>query len=351
MLTSPAMSDPGPSRQRFVDAAFGRPVDVPPTWLMRQAGRYLPEYREVRKRLAFLDLCADVPSAVEVSMQPFRRFGMDGVILFSDILIPLPPMGIEVRLDEGGPKLPKPIRTADQVDALHGFDPTVGTAFVPAILRELKKEVDGRAAVIGFCGAPWTLATYVIEGGSSKSFAHTKAMMWREPFLLEALLVKLADAVGDYLAAQIEAGADVVQVFDSWAGELSRADYDRFARPATERLLARLPKRGEVPVIHFASGSAHLIDSYAQMPSDVISVDWKLPLDEARRRAGGKALQGNVDPGVLLGRPDDVKAAVRAARSAAGPGGHIVNLGHGILPPTPPENVAAFVAAARESGR
>ena len=307
MLTSRPMSDPGPSRQRFVDAAFGRPVDLPPVWLMRQAGRYLPEYREVRKRLAFLDLCADVPSAVEVSMQPFRRFGMDGVILFSDILIPLPPMGIEVKLDEGGPKLPTPIRTAAQVEALRGFDPTVETGFVPAILRELKKEVAGRAAVIGFCGAPWTLATYAIEGGGSKSFQNTKTMMWREPKTLEALLGKLADAVGDYLAAQIEAGADVVQVFDSWAGELSRADYDRFARPATERLLARLPKRGEVPVIHFASGSAHLIDSYAQMPADVISVDWKLPLDEARERAGGKALQGNVDPGVLLGTPDDVQ--------------------------------------------
>ena len=173
--------------------------------------------------------------------------------------------------------------------------------------------------------------------------------MWREPKLLEALLGKLADAVGDYLAAQVEAGADVVQVFDSWSGELSKADYDRFARPATERLLARLPRRGEVPVIHFASGSAHLIDSYAEMASDVISVDWKLPLDEARRRACGKALQGNVDPGVLLGSPEDVKAAVRTARAAAGEGGHVVNLGHGILPPTPPENVAAFVEAARES--
>ncbi len=349
MLTSRAMSAPGPSRQRFVDAAFGRRPDVPPVWLMRQAGRYLPEYREVRKRLAFLDLCADVPSAVEVSMQPFRRFGMDGVILFSDILIPLPPMGIEVRLDEGGPKLPDPVRTAAQVEALRRFDPTVETGFVPSILRELKKEVAGRAAVIGFCGAPWTLATYAVEGGGSKSFQHTKTMMWREPKLLEALLGKLADAVGDYLAAQIEAGADVVQVFDSWAGELSKADYDRFARPATERLLARLPKRGEVPVVHFASGSAHLIDSYAEMASDVISVDWKLPLDEARRRARGKALQGNVDPGVLLGSPDDVKAAVRAARTAAGEGAHVVNLGHGILPPTPPENVAAFVEAAREA--
>ena len=295
---------------------------------MRQAGRYLPEYREVRKGLAFLDLCANVEGAVEVSMQPFRRFGMDGVILFSDILIPLPPMGIEVRLDEGGPQLPSPIRTAADVQRLKSFDPLVGTKFVPQILRALKTEVAGRAAVIGFC-------------------VEVKKMMYREPKTLVALLEKLADSCGDYLAAQIEAGADVVQVFDTWAGELSRSDYERFARPATERLLARLPKRGEVPVINFASGSAHLVESIAAMPGDVVSVDWKLPLDQARGRASGKALQGNVDPGVLLGPKEGVIAAVLAARRAAGSLGHIVNLGHGILPPTPPENVGAFVAAAR----
>jgi uroporphyrinogen decarboxylase len=337
----------GSSRQRFLDAAFGRPTDVPPVWLMRQAGRYLPEYREIRKKLKFLELCAEVPAAVEVSMQPFRRFGMDGVILFSDILIPLPPMGIEVQLDEGGPKLPQPIRTVEDVRKLKSFDPNVGTRFVPDILRALKKEVDGRAAVLGFCGAPWTLATYAVEGGSSKSFTTVKTMMHREPKVLEDLLAKLADSCGDYLAAQIEAGADVVQVFDTWAGELSRADYERFARPATERLLAKLPKRGQVPVILFASGSAHLVDSLAATSADVLSIDWKLPLDEARKRAKGKALQGNVDPGVLLGTPEGVADAVFRVRRAAGPTGHIVNLGHGILPPTPPESVAAFVTAAR----
>ncbi|MFI5198729.1 MAG: uroporphyrinogen decarboxylase, partial [Thermoanaerobaculia bacterium] len=272
-----------PSRQRFLDAAFGRPTDVSPVWLMRQAGRYLPEYREVRKRLKFLELCADVPAAVEVSLQPFRRFAMDGIVLFSDILIPLPPMGIEVRLDEGGPRLPNPIQTATDVAKLVDFDPNVETAFVMEIHRGLKRIVHDAAATIGFCGAPWTLATYAIEGGSSKSFAAVKAMMHREPSLLEALLAKLADACGKYLAAQIEAGADVVQVFDSWAGELSRADYDRFARPATERLLSHLPRRGQVPVVHFASGSTHLIDSFARMPVDVLSIDWKLPLDEARK--------------------------------------------------------------------
>jgi uroporphyrinogen decarboxylase len=342
-------TQPLPSRQRFVDAAFGRPTDVPPVWLMRQAGRYLPEYREVRKRLKFLELCADVPSAAEVSLQPFRRFGMDGVVFFSDILIPLPPMGIEVQLDERGPVLPTPVRTADAVERLTHFDPNEKTRFVPDILRTLKKELDGKAALIGFCGAPWTLATYVIEGGGSKSFIQTRTLMNREPKVLEALLGKLADACGDYLAAQIDAGADVVQIFDSWAGDLSRADYDRFARPATERLIGRLKNRSGVPVILFASGSSHLIDSFAQMPVDVLSIDWKLPLDEARRRAGGKALQGNVDPGVLLGTVDGVTAAVSEVRRAAGPGGHIVNLGHGILPPTPPENVAAFVAAARKT--
>ncbi len=338
----------GPSRQRFIDAAFGRPTDRPPVWLMRQAGRYLPEYRAIRERIGFLDLCADVPSAVEVSMQPFRRFGMDGVILFSDILIPLPPMGLPVRLDEGGPKLPEPVRTLEQVSRLTPFDPTVATGFVPGILKTLKAEVDGRAAVLGFCGAPWTLATYAVEGGSSKSFVETKTLLHREPRTLVALLDRLADAVGDYLAAQIEAGADAVQVFDSWAGELSRADYERFAAPATERLLARLPRRGQVPVILYASGSPHLLPSFARLPVDVISVDWKLPLDEARHLSAGKALQGNVDPGALLGTPESVRAAVLDARKKAGPHGHVVNLGHGILPPTPPENVAAFVAAARE---
>jgi uroporphyrinogen decarboxylase len=336
-----------PSRRRFVDAAFGRTVDRPPVWLMRQAGRYLPEYREIRKRLKFLELCADVPAAIEVTLQPFRRFGMDGIVLFSDILIPLPPMGLEIRLDDEGPQIPAPVRTAEDVDRLHGFDPEEKTTFVLEILRGLKREIHDEAAVIGFCGAPWTLATYAVEGGSSKSFAAAKALMHQEPKVLEALLGKLADACGDYLAAQIRAGADVVQIFDTWAGELSRADYDRFARPATERLVARLPRRGEVPVIHFASGSCHLIDSFARMPFDVVSVDWKLPLDEARRRAGGKALQGNVDPGVLLGTPEGVTEAALAARKAAGPNGHILNLGHGILPSTPPENVAAFVAAAR----
>jgi uroporphyrinogen decarboxylase len=337
----------GPSRQRFLDAAFSRPTDVSPVWLMRQAGRYLPEYREIRKRLRFLELCEDVPAAIEVSLQPFRRFGMDGIVFFSDILIPLPPMGIEVRLDEGGPQLPSPVRTAADVARLRDFDPNVETAFVMDIHRGLRKAVNGEAATIGFCGAPWTLATYAIEGGSSKSFPAVKAMMHREPKVLEDLLGRLADACGKYLAAQIEAGADVVQVFDSWAGELSRADYDRFARPATERLLSHLPRRGVVPVILFASGSTHLLDSFARMPADVLSIDWKLPLDEARRRANGKALQGNVDPGVLLGTPKGVADAVFAARRAAGPVGHVVNLGHGILPPTPIENVAAFVAAAR----
>ena len=338
----------GPSRQRFLDAAFSRPTDVPPVWLMRQAGRYLPEYREIRKRLKFLDLCANVEGAVEVSMQPFRRFGMDGVILFSDILIPLPPMGIEVQLDEGGPHLPRPIRTAADVAALRDFDPLKETGFVPAILAALKREIGGRAALLGFCGAPWTLATYAVEGGGTKSFLNIRTMMHREPKVLEDLLARLADACGDYLAAQIEAGADVVQVFDTWAGELSRADYERFARPATERLLAKLPKRGEVPVILYASGSAHLVDSLSAMPCEVVSIDWKLPLGEARGRVKGKALQGNVDPGVLLGTPEGVRSAVLAARRSAGPGGHVVNLGHGILPPTPPENVGAFVAAARE---
>jgi len=341
------MTPDQPSRQRFVDAAFGRPVDRPPVWLMRQAGRYLPEYREVRKRLKFLELCANVEGAVEVSLQPFRRFAMDGVVFFSDILIPLPPMGIEVQLDEGGPKLPTPVRGADAIRALHSFDPNVETAFVPEIQRVLKRELGEKAAIIGFCGAPFTLATYVLEGGSSKSFVQTKTLRHQDPALFAELLGKLADACGIYLGAQIEAGADVVQLFDSWASELPADDYERFALPAIERLLSHLPRRGEVPVILYASGSAHLVEVLAKSSAEVLSIDWKLPLDEARRRAPGKALQGNVDPGLLLGPREGVVAAALAARRAAGPTGHVLNLGHGLLPPTPPENVGAFVESAR----
>ena len=279
-------------------------------------------------------------------MRPFRRFWMDGVILFSDILIPLPPMGIEVRLDEGGPKLPSPIRNASDVARLKAFDPLVSTKFVPEILKALKTEVAGRAAVIGFCGAPWTLATYAIEGGGTKSFVEVKRMMHGDPKTLEALLGKLADSCGDYLAAQIEAGADVVQVFDTWAGELSRADYDRFARPATERLLAKLPKRGQVPVINFASGSAHLVESIAALPGDVVSVDWKLPLDQARRHYTETArLQGNVDAASLRaeGRRD-----LRRSRRAEPQGRRPRREPQSRRPAADAaRNVATFVAAAR----
>jgi uroporphyrinogen decarboxylase len=257
-------------------------------------------------------------------------------------------MGLPIELDERGPRILTPVRSKEDIDKLNLFDPTEKTRFVQEILRTLKREVDGRAAVIGFCGAPWTLATYAVEGGTSKSFTTVKTMMWKEPELLDALLAKLADACGPYLAAQIAAGADVVQVFDSWAGELSRETYDRFVKPATERLLSHLPERGKVPVIHFASGSPHLIESFAQLSADVLSIDWKLPLDQARLRAAGKSLQGNVDPGVLFGSPESVRQAVLRVRHQAGPEGHIVNLGHGILPPTPPESVAAFVDAAHQ---
>ena len=233
MLTSRPMSDPGPSRQRFVDAAFGRPVDLPPVWLMRQAGRYLPEYREVRKSLAFLDLCADVPSAVEVSMQPFRRFGMDGVILFSDILIPLPPMGIEVKLDEGGPKLPTPIRTDAQVERAPRLRPDRrDRRSSRRSSATLKKEVAGRAAVIGFCGAPWTLATYAIEGGGSKSFtAHEGDDVARAEAPRGSPRASSPTPSATTSRRRSRRGPTSSRSSTRWAGELSRADYDRFAAP------------------------------------------------------------------------------------------------------------------------
>lgn len=336
-----------PSRRRFLDAAFGRPVDRPPVWLMRQAGRYLPEYRAVREKIGFLDLTENVERAVEVTLQPFRRFGMDGVVFFSDILTPFPGLGLELKLEEGGPWIGNPVRTRADVDRLRRFDPHRDTPFVPEIHRALARELGETAATIGFAGAPFTLASYAVEGSGSKSFVRTKTLMRREPAVFAALLDRLADTAADHLTAQIEAGASAVQLFDTWAGELGRGDWERFAAPALRRLLERLPRRGAVPVVYFASGSAHLVDALATLPVDVLSIDAKLPLSEARRRAPRKALQGNVDPSILLGSPADVREAALEARREAGPLGHVLNLGHGILPPTDPACVGAFVEAAR----
>ena len=343
------MSEPGASSaQRLLSACLGGPVDRPPVWMMRQAGRYLPEYREVRKKVSFLELCRSVDLATEVSLQPFRRFAPDGVIFFSDILVPVAAMGARVEFGDGGPELPEPIRDAAAVDRLHAFDPSEEIAFTGEILARLRREVGDEAAVLGFCGAPWTLASYLVEGGGSKSFAAIKEMMGRDAATLRRLLELLADVVGEVLSFQIASGARAVQLFDTWAGELTTEDYRQWALPATARAIGRIRREG-CPVILYVNGCGHLLEAMNESGADVLSIDWRVSLSEARRRLPGRPLQGNLDPGALLGTPEDVSRRTRAAIAETGGAAHIVNLGHGVLPGSRLECVEAFFAAARQA--
>jgi len=333
-------------RARFLEAARGRAVDRPPAWMMRQAGRYLPEYRKVREKLSFFALCENVDAAVEVSLQPYERFRPDAVILFSDILVPIRAMGAPVEIDDGGPKLGRPVRSAGDVDALRPFDPETETRFVMDILRALRRSVADSAALLGFSGAPWTLASYLVEGGGSKNFTTIKRMMTRDPRSLRALLTKLSGMVTDYLAAQLEAGADAVQLFDTWAGELSPAEYREFALPYARDAIAKLERFGK-PVIYFVNGIAGILEAAAETGAGVLSIDWRCSLAEVRRRVPDRALQGNLDPALLFGTPESVAARVTEIVAETGGRGHIVNLGHGILPETPIESVAAYYDAVR----
>jgi uroporphyrinogen decarboxylase len=354
------MTRSSPSAARFLDASFGRPVDRPPVWMMRQAGRYLPEYREVRRKISFLELCRTPELAAEVSLQPFRRFQPDGVIFFSDILVPVAAMGAHVEFGDAGPDLPEPVRTLADVDRLHTFDPSSEIGFTGEILSALRREVGDRAAVLGFAGAPWTLASYLVEGGGSRSFAVIKQMMGREPRTLRRLLNLLADVVGDVLSFQIESGARAVQLFDTWAGELTERDYREWALPAAARAIGQIRRappdplaRGigeNGPVILFVNGCGHLLEAMSESGADVLSIDWRVPLSQARLRVPDLSLQGNLDPGVLLGPEEDVAKRTRDLVAETGGRAHIVNLGHGVLPQTPIESAQAFFDAAREPG-
>lgn len=332
----------------LIRAARGERVERTPVWMMRQAGRYLPEYRAVRANTDFLTLCKTPDLAVEVSLQPYRILDVDAVIMFSDILIPVEAMGQEVRLTEQkGPELPNPIRTREQVDSLIVPDPMEKTGFVMEIIRRLKGELNGQVPLIGFAGAPWTLAAYMIEGGGSRSYAAVKRMMFTEPATFHALLDKISDTVILYLNAQIEAGAQIVQIFDSWAGELSPADYEQFALPYEKKVLESL-NRKHAPAILYINGSGTFLEQMARSGADVLSIDWRTDLREARRRVGENLiLQGNLDPCVLLSTPEIVTARARELIVAGGGHRHILNLGHGILPMTPVENARAFIEAAK----
>jgi uroporphyrinogen decarboxylase len=331
--------------QRFLAACSRRPVDRTPVWMMRQAGRYLPEYRAVRERVDFLALCKTPELAAEVSLQPIRRFGMDACIVFCDILIPVEAMGAALAFTDHGPALAQPVRSQAAVDELRIPDPQADMPFVAATLRNLRAALKEEIALVGFCGAPFTLAAYLVEGGGSKSFATIKSLMYREPAVLHALLAKLAAAMAAYVAAQVDAGAQAIQVFDTWAGELAPDAFERFALPYQKVVIDRIRASG-VPAILFVNGCAGVLELMAQTRADVLSIDWRIGLDAARNRVGdGFALQGNVDPTVLLSTPQAVRDNANAAMRAAGSVGHILNLGHGILPTTPIECAHAFVDA------
>ncbi len=336
---------------RLIKACRKEVLDRPPVWLMRQAGRYMPEYRAVREKLSFLELCKTPDAAVEVTMQPINAFGMDAAIIFSDILIPPEAMGMEVVFGDGGPQFPNPLRSAADVDRLIIPDPVEKTGFVMEIIRRMRQELASHPdkALVGFAGSPWTLATYMIEGGGSKHFAKIKGMMYESPDVLHRLLGKLAETVTLYLNAQIEAGAQAVQLFDTWGGILNEADYRRFILPYHQQIIRNL-KRDETPVILYVNNSRGILPLMAEADPDVISIDPLTSISAARQIVGSRfALQGNLDPIALFNSPEVLTPLVQSLIAEGGNQGYIFNLGHGILPPTPVENVRLLVDLVKES--
>jgi uroporphyrinogen decarboxylase len=327
-------------------AARGETVERPPVWMMRQAGRYMKVYRDLRDKYpSFRERSENADLSIEISLQPYRAFQPDGVIMFSDILTPLPGIGIPFDIVESrGPIIEPAIRTMEQIAALHPLDPESSLPFVKTTLKTLRQEVGNQAAVLGFVGAPWTLAAYAIEGKSSKDYAVIKRMAFAEPAMLHALLGKIADAIATYVRFQIDSGAQVVQLFDSWAGHLSPMDYDTFALPYQKRVVDQVKAtHPDTPLILYISGSAGVLERMGQSGVDIVSVDWTVDMADARRRLGPNlGVQGNVDPGVLFGTQDFIRDRILDTVRKAGSHKHILNLGHGILPGTPEENAAFF---------
>ena len=325
---------------RFLKACRREPVDATPVWFMRQAGRYMAEYRALREKHSLLELCREPDLATEVTLQPVRRIEVDAAILFSDLLLPLEPMGLPFDFVKGeGPQLERPIESPADIDRLRDFEPREKLGHVLEAIRQVQRELAGRVPLIGFAGAPFTLASYAIEGGHSNNFARTKSLMYGHPDAWHRLCDRLAGVVGDYLVAQIEAGVNAVQVFDSWVGALGPSDYREFAQPHTRRIFEIVGQR--VPTIHFGTATSTLLEYLRDAGGDVIGLDWRIPLDEGWQRIGyDRAVQGNLDPTLLLGPTSRlIEAADDVLARAAGRPGHIFNLGHGILPSTPPEHV------------
>jgi uroporphyrinogen decarboxylase len=333
---------------RFVKACKAQPVDRTPVWFMRQAGRYMAEYRAVRKQYSLIEICKKPEVAADVTITAAEALGVDAAIIFADLLLPLEVMGLPFRFSAGeGPVIEKPVR--DQADiARLRTDRAADLGYVSDAVRLVCKHFGARIPVIGFCGAPFTLASYMIEGGGSRNYVHAKKMMYSSPSAWDELMHKLVSVVAEYAAEQVRAGADVIQIFDSWVGCLSVEDYRKYVLPRTTELVKTLQKTG-VPIIYFGTDSATLLRSMKETGAEVIGLDWRIPLDEGWKTLGSGAVQGNLDPVLLFADWKELKLrAEDILRRAAGRPGHIFNLGHGILPETPVDNVKSLAKFVQE---
>jgi len=328
----------------FLRACYRQPTDITPVWFMRQAGRYMPEYRVIREKYSLLEICYQPELAAEVTLQPVRTLGVDAAILFADILLPAIPLGVGLGFAKGeGPVLQNPVRTMEDVKNLRPVNPEVDLKYVLDAIKILRGELKD-VPLIGFCGAPFTVASYIIEGRSSREFLKTKTLMYSAPEVWHALMEKLSIVLTDYLVAQIRAGAQAVQVFDSWVGALSPQDYETFVLPYSQKVLGAAKAEG-VPVIHFGTNTTTLLPLMKRAGGDVLGLDWRLPLDDGWKMTGhDRAVQGNLDPTLLFAPLPEIKKRVHdILRRAEGRPGHIFNLGHGILQNTPVDNVKAVV--------
>lgn len=351
------MSLPELKNDRLIRALLRQPTDTTPVWIMRQAGRYLPEYRATRQQAgSFLDLCKNKELACEVTLQPLRRFDLDAAILFSDILTIPDAMGLGLHFVEGeGPKFERPLRNTADIERLGVPDPSQELRYVTDAVSLIRQELDGQVPLIGFSGSPWTLSTYMVEGGSSKEYRYIKGMMYENPAILHQLLETLAQAVTAYLNAQIEAGAQAVMVFDTWGGVLTPQTYREFSLDYMRQIVAGLKREHDgktIPVTLFTKGGAQWLEDIADTGCDALGLDWTINIDEARARVGDRvALQGNLDPCVLYSNPDSIRAGVEDIISRFGNHpGHVFNLGHGIHPAINPDHLGALVDAVHEFG-
>ena len=330
----------------FLRACRGEAVERLPVWLMRQAGRYLPEYRAIREKTDFLTLCKTPELAAEVTLQPVRILGVDAAILFADILLPLEAMGAELQFVKGdGPSFPNPVRSREDIARLHAPDVDSTLGYVFDAMRLVRRELEGKIPVIGFGGTPWTLAAYLVEGGGSKHFEHLLAWSYGDPEGLSVLLDRIADTSIAYLQGQIAAGAQALQLFDTWGGLLDLERWRTLALPPLARIVAAI--KGKVPLIYYINGGSHLLPGMRELDVDVLSVDWRQPLAQVRQAVGPRVLQGNLDPAALLAPIPEIERRTAALVEQGRGGGHIVNLGHGILPMVPVENARAFVDAVK----